>query len=270
MQVQSLHYYPVKALAGQSVSTWTLEPRGFRDDRRWMFVDERNNFMSQRKNPVFVHWSAAVEGDQLTISEIGGEGRVFVIDNARPTKAPDLPITLFEHAFPVAEVSSPVIVSLTEAMGIGGAKLVYMNEATHRKINPDYAREGEEVSLADGYPYLIVNSASLADFSDRVGQPLLMNRFRPNIVVSTDEAWVEDEWTGLSIGQQVFRLPKPCSRCRVITIDQETGEQDIRLLAQLAEFRKRDGKILFGVNAIWNPQEDGRISVGDSVRNVES
>jgi len=264
--VHSLHYYPIKSLAGHSVNSWELQPQGFKYDRRWMFVDQTHNFMSQRKNPQFVHWQAAVEGGDLVVTKRNDPTLSFRIEGFQTTVfGRRIGVSVWNDSFGAKLVKHRVVKELTEAMEIPGALLVYLDKDIRRPIDPRYATANEYVSFADGYPYLITNLASLQDFSNRVGEELAMNRFRPNIVVKTEQPWEEDQWKNLTIADQPFRLPKPCSRCKVITINQETGESRFELLGKLAEFRKVGNKILFGMNAIWEGQSPAEIKVGDKV-----
>lgn len=264
ISVQSLHYYPVKSLAGHSPQSWTLEKRGFKDDRRWMFVDTDGNFMSQRRYPQIVHWKASVDGNDLLITDRRDEQNTFRIAAANSPDRPHISVTLWNDKFEACWVDDPIVEELVVAMGISGARLVYMAEEQERPVDPEYAAKGDIVSLADGFPYLITNTASLADANEKMGEEMAMTRFRPNIVLKTDQAWAEDDWTALEIGNASFRTPKPCARCKLITVNQETGEQRIELLGELGRFRRVGRKILFGTNAIWDGGE-AVISVGDSV-----
>lgn len=62
-----------------------------------------------------------------------------------------------------------------------------------------------------------------ANGEDAVG----MERFRPNIVLDTDEPWAEDRWAAIEIGGIRFDLVKPCARCIMTTQDQTTGSRDV-------------------------------------------
>jgi len=96
-----------------------------------------------------------------------------------------------------------------------------------------------------------------------------MERFRPNIVVETDEPFVEDGWTEIAIGDAELALVKPCARCVVTTTDQETGAvaTDNEPLATLATFRRsvdrRTPGVLFGWNATVT--SGGNVFVGQPV-----
>jgi len=110
--------------------------------------------------------------------------------------------------------------------------------------------------------------------------PIPMNRFRPNVVVSGAEAFAEDRWLRIKIGETMFRVPKPCARCVTTTVDQSQGEFDgNEPLKTLATFRRprqvypdtfeaygfQGNEVLFATNLI--PENPGStISIGDDVQ----
>ena len=147
-------------------------------------------------------------------------------------------------------------------------RLVYMPDSAERRISPVYAKNNEIVSFADGYPLLIASEASLADLNARIvsngGQPVPMNRFRPNLVIAGCEAYAEDRLGEIVIGEAVFRAAKPCSRCQVTTTDQASG--DVRgpePLKTLTTYRDSANGVMFGMNLI--PVKCGTVRVGDLV-----
>jgi uncharacterized protein len=150
-------------------------------------------------------------------------------------------------------------------------RLVYMPESTRRSVPPAYAGFGQTVSFADAYPYLLVNESSLSDLNTRLIQPVPMDRFRPNIVISgSNAAWEEDHWRDLQIGTVHMRCVKTCARCVVITTNQQTGERSKEPLATLASYRKEKNRILFGMNTILVERKDAGqfIRVGDSCTTI--
>nr|WP_290934194.1 MOSC domain-containing protein [Haliscomenobacter sp.] len=46
--ITQLHIYPVKSLAGIALQEAKTTERGFEYDRRWMLIDENNQFLTQR------------------------------------------------------------------------------------------------------------------------------------------------------------------------------------------------------------------------------
>ncbi len=72
-----------------------------------------------------------------------------------------------------------------------------------------------------------------------------MNRFRPNLVVSGCNPFDEDNWKQIKIGSIFFHVVKPCSRCMMMTTDQETATRYKEPLRTLTRYRKFNGIIFF-------------------------
>src|SRR5262249_46221838 len=108
-------------------------------------------------------------------------------------------------------------------------------------------------------------TGSLKQLNAWMDKPLPMTRFRPNVVIETDEPFAEDAWLGrrLQIGGVVVRAVKPCGRCVVTTTDQETAEREREPLRTLARHRNFDQLLVFGMNLV--PDSVGPIAVGDEV-----
>jgi len=263
MHIHKLYRYPVKSLGGQAVDALQPEIRGFKDDRRWCFVDQRNNFMGQRRYASLTHFRAEIHGDELHFVRIEDDELVGAVAGAR-TGQNSRAVTVWDDTFNATLIEDEDLVAITEALGIPGARLLYMGDDVHRPVDPRYARAGEEVSFADGYPYLITTTGSLADLSARVGESLDERRFRPNIIIDHNVPFAEDDWKFLKIGKHAFRLPKPCARCIMITQHPDTGNRNPRILAELAAYRKEGRKVMFGMNACWEGGA-GKISRGDDV-----
>ncbi len=264
MKVAALWTYPVKSLAGQSLTEAELRGRGFADDRRWMLVDENGRFISQREHAHLARWQANVAGDDLLLRQID-TGVEIQIPNARAQTGTSIKVQIWQDEVDAYLVSTVPAEALKAAFGFP-CQLVYMAEDSSRAIDPRYAKAGEEVSFADGYPYLIATTGSLVAIEQERGAALDMRRFRPNIVVDHPEAFSEDNWKAITIGNQPFRLPKPCARCVVITIDPDTTVKDPEVFATLANLHSKNRKVLFGMNACWEGIMGGKIRVGDMVK----
>lgn len=264
MKIAALYRYPVKSLGGQSLAELRPEGRGFQDDRRWMFVEPNGLFISRRTNPKMAEFAAEIHGDELRFVRVADGEIVGAVAGAREgTKGKA--VTVWDDSFTATHIDRPEVPRIAETIGLPGAQLVYMAADDLRPIDPRYAKPAETVSFADGFPYLITNTASLEDLASRVGDPTLdIRRFRPNIVVEHHEAYAEDHWQTLTIGEHLFRLPKPCARCIMITQHPDTGERTPRIMGELAHYRKSGNKVLFGMNACWEGG-DGTIKVGGEV-----
>jgi uncharacterized protein YcbX len=261
--LSSLHVYPIKGCRGLAPAEWDVDEFGLRHDRRWMIVSLTGEYVTQREEPRLALICPALEHDKLVLRAPG---------------MPDLALPLVPAARDRVEVE--VSDELTEAVPLGheaahwlgrflGAlvRLVWMPDDVVRPTDPTYAT-GYRVSFADGFAFLLVSEASLADLNGRLAMPLPMNRFRPNLVVRGTEPFAEDGWRTLRVGALELDVVKPCGRCVVTTTDQDTGERGKEPLRTLASFRQQDGKVMFGQNLVH--RGTGRLATGMAVEVVAS
>ena len=133
-----------------------------------------------------------------------------------------------------------------------------------RPLDPAYARHGGRTGFADGFPFLVIGEASLADLNARLAIPLPMNRFRPNLVVAGSAPWAEDGWGNITVGGIPMEVVKHCARCVVTTTDQATGKRmGDEPLRTLATFRRHERGVMFGQNVVH--YGTGMLRVGDAV-----
>lgn len=163
-------------------------------------------------------------------------------------------------ALPLADEASNAW--LSTAIGRPAA-LAWMPPDVERPVNPRYARPDDRTSLTDGYPLHLIGSGSMADLNRRLARPLGVERFRPNVFVEGPAPYDEDEWAGIRIGACELRVVKPCPRCAVTTVDPATGHRGKEPLATLSSYRKREGGVMFGQNAVHDGA--GVLRVGDPV-----
>jgi uncharacterized protein len=138
-----------------------------------------------------------------------------------------------------------------------------MTDSEQRPVNPARAFAGDIVSFADGYPFLLISEASLEDLNARLEEPITMERFRPNIVITGTEPFAEDDYSEVWLGPISFRGVKRCDRCVITTIDPLTGERGGEPLRTLAKYRLEDQRVWFGMNLIHDGT--GTLRVGDPV-----
>jgi uncharacterized protein YcbX len=144
------------------------------------------------------------------------------------------------------------------------AHLVYMPDDVRRRPAVPFDLHSQLVSFADGFPYLLVAEESLADLNQRLAQPVELNRFRPNLVIAGATPCAEDNWRQLRIGKVLFRVIKPCTRCRVVNVDPATGEAGEEPLRTLTTYRQHQGSVVFGVNLV--AESEGTLKLGDAVQ----
>lgn len=124
------------------------------------------------------------------------------------------------------------------------------------------------LGFADGYPFLLINEASLHDLQQRCPAGVRMEQFRPNLVVSGASAWAEDSWSSLRIGEIIFDVPKPCSRCVFTTVSPQHGRkhpagEPLNTLQRFRSALDGSGDIDFGLNLV--ARSSGIVRAGDEV-----
>jgi uncharacterized protein len=262
--LSGLHVYPIKSCGGIAVDRWEVDERGLRHDRRWMLVDETGCFLSQRELPRMALIRTRIERDSLVVDAPGMPSLNV------PFRPPDGKLRLarvWDDPVESQMVSDATNQWFSEFLDVS-CKLVYLPDESVRPVDPTYGKAGDRVGLADGFPFLLISEASLADLNARLEHPVPMNRFRPNLVVGGCEPFAEDGWKMMRIGSITFRVVKPCARCVITTVDQGSAVTGKEPLRTLARFRKVGSKVLFGQNLIHDTT--GSLSVGDQLEVVRS
>ncbi|KAA0991387.1 MOSC domain-containing protein [Dyadobacter aurulentus] len=248
MHLSEIWIYPVKSLGGIRLSEAKMEERGLQLDRRWMIIDENNKFVTQRTLPKMALIDVYVTSEGLKILNRTEPDNAFTVPFQPVTSHPRT-VTIWDDVVEAVTVSNEADQWLSEQLGFP-AQLVKMPENTERKADPKYAKNGEIVSFADGYPFLIISEASLQELNTKLESEITMRRFRPNFVISGTRPFEEDQWKNVNIGAATFEIVKPCARCVLTTIDPQTAEKGPEPLKTLATFRKFNNKIMFGQNAV--------------------
>ena len=260
--VSALVSYPIKGCAGTPTGAATVTPTGLRHDRAWMVVDGDGVFRSQRNEPRLAVVRPSVLDGQLRVSAPGIED--LVLDVA--PEGPRRPVRVHNWDGIGADQGQSAADWFTEVLG-APSRLVGLPLGHHRTSNGEY--EGL-VTFADAHALLVTSLASLDGLNERIlakgAEPVPMDRFRPNIVISGwPEPHTEDQVRVMAIGDAEFGYAKVCVRCAVPMVDQDTGRragpEPIRSLAQYR--RDPGGGVTFGMKAVV--LRTGTISVGDEV-----
>jgi len=267
-ELHSIHVHPVKAFRGQAPRRAVVEPWGLAGDRRWVLIDAGGKVVTQRQQPRLAQAAAELMP--------GGGIRLFAPGRAPltvpvPEAAGTTTVDIFGNKVQAVLADDGAHVWCSRYLG-EDVRLLHMDDpATRRAVDPEFALPGETVSFADGYPLLLTTLASLDALNALIAQgdhaeegPLPMNRFRPNVVVSGTDAWAEDDWSRVAIGEVAFRVAKMCGRCVVTTTDQQTAERGREPLRTLGRHRRFGNQLVFGQNLV--PETPGTIGVGDPVR----
>jgi uncharacterized protein YcbX len=256
--LSGLSIYPLKSACGISLKTSVVDRFGLAQDRRWMLVDEQGDFLSQRRLPRLCLIRAELNVDGISLAAANMPALVLRTQDLSQTCR----VSVWGDICQVLDAGEEAAAWCSDFLG-QRCRLVYFPDDVDRQIDTAFARKGEFTAFSDGFPLLLISEASLDALNQRLQQPVGMDRFRPNLVVSGCDAFAEDDWKLIRIGQLELRIVKPCSRCIMPNINQASAEKLKEPLQTLASFRRHDNKVFFGQNVIANGV--GSIALGDRV-----
>lgn len=260
IKVSQLFYYPVKSLKGRSVERVQLDAFGPKWDRRFMLVDDTGRFITQRQCPKMNQIGAQVKDDQLQVSFEGLQKIVDLNDITSMTEFRE--VRVWDDTVNARMILTDMNAWLSRILE-RSVNLCFMDNTTHRQVDLDFAKVGDQTSFADGFPLLIVSEASIAFLSEKLQRDIHVERFRPNIVVSGCEAFAEDQWKTITINDIQFDIVKPCSRCVIPTLDLTNSEKQPDVMQVMLKYRKQGKHVMVGQNAIHSSQ--GWLTLGDEI-----
>ncbi len=246
MFVSQIFIYPIKSARGIRVAETPLDFSGPAKDRRWMLVDSEGVFLSQRKlprmaliHPRFDETDLVVTAPgmpPLVIPEWSGEGEW-------------IPVTIWRDRLILPHPNQIYSDWFSSFLGLN-CRLVYLPASVTRLVEPPFDSPEWRVSLADGYPLLLLTEASVDLLNSRLPSQVSVERFRPNVVISGTPPHEEDRWRRLQIGSVQLAIVKPCARCSIVLVDPETAALGTEPLRTLDGYRRETGKVMFAQNAL--------------------
>ena len=265
MSLSSIHsiiIYPIKSLGGINVSKISVEAPGLEYDRRFMLVDEHNNFITQRTRPELTRFQLHSKQDGFDVIDQSTQKSKFL--KFSPLVGFREEVQIWDDRVMADEVLEDWSAWFSEKLD-QNVRLFQLSSSSSRTINPSFQTENSKVSsFADSLPILLCSKASYDQFESLLDLPLDWRRFRPNIIVSNQTAFEEDTWHEISIGNEVKLFgAKPCARCQLINVNPNDGTSDSNILKTLAQIRKFDNKVYFGQQFV--PISLGEIKVGDTI-----
>lgn len=260
ISLSQLYIHPVKSMRGLALSHAQVATSGLAFDRIFMIAEPDGTFITARQYPQMVLFTPALLHDGLYLSAPDGTSAQVRFADFQPTPAAT---EVWGNHF-TALIAPDEINSWLSGFFSRPVQLRWVGEELTRRV-----KRYEEVplSFADGFPFLLTNEASLRDLQNRCPASVKMTQFRPNIVVTGVQAWDEDSWQVVRIGDVTFDVAKPCSRCIFTTVSPEKGRKHPsgEPLATLQSFRTAldNGDVDFGQNLI--ARNSGVIRVGDEL-----
>jgi uncharacterized protein len=220
--------------------------KGLQYDRRYMLAGADGVAMTQRQFPKMALFKTSIKNDQIHVAFQDETISFPAIPNPLGEK---VSAKVWDDNVNVVEPDRSYS-RWFSGMLETDCRLLFFPESNSRPVDEKFGMNGEHVSLADAYPILIIGEMSLADLNSKLEEPVFMNRFRPNFVFSGGSSFDEDKWKNFTIGDSKFTAVKPCSRCTLTTVNQETSERTAEPLKTLAGYRTQNNKVHFGQNVI--------------------
>lgn len=256
--VKEIYIYPIKSLAGISCKQAFAEEMGFENDRRWMLINAENLHITQREYPILSQFYPQISDGKISITFKDYKHEFSVHENL------DQPIDtkVWEDQSEVVEVNKASSKWFSEHLGFE-CKLVKIMKIGDRKHESSRLKETFNVSLADGYPYLLIGTESVDFLNEKLEDKITVLRFRPNIVISSQTPHEEDDFGVFKIGEVQFKNVKPCGRCIMVNNDPQKGIIKKEPLKTLSKYRNVNNSVLFGTNIV--SLNSGLIKVGDEI-----
>lgn len=260
--VTQLYIYPIKSLGAVSLSKAVVENEGLRGDRRFMLVDAQGKFITQRTRPELTRFVLEESLNGFFVKDVvTGLSKELCWE---PNVGDWVSVEIWEDQLQAREVMDDWSNWFSNALS-EEVKLVRITAEKPRVMKVKYQTElAKNTSFADSLPLLLVSSGSYTSLQEQLDEPVDQLRFRPNIIVSELESFVEDTWAEIKIGEVSLSGAKPCARCPLVNVDPLTGESDKKTLKALASFRTINHKVYFGQQFV--PISVGEITVGMEVQ----
>jgi len=252
-----LYVFPIKSCAGVEPASATLTATGLDLDRAWMLVDERDEFVTQREWPRLALVQPTLRSDDLVLRAPGMLALHVSLDAVEAPRR----VRIWNDEVAAFDMGDVAAQWFSDFAG-HRLRLVRFDPDQRRLSNRRWTGAVEaENAFSDGFPVLVVSSASLDSLNSRLrlqgAAPVDLRRFRPNLVLdgldAHGEDWLDEITFDTPDGRVRLRLVKPCTRCPVPNVDPSSGERGDQPGLVLASYRRdprMDGAVTFGMNAV--------------------
>ena len=287
-RIDRLFIYPVKSCAGIEMTDVVLYDTGLDLDRAWMVVDADGVFVSQREYPRMALIQPQIKRGELVLRAPGMLALHVSIDAVEAAAR----VEVWDDQVPAFDMGDIASQWFSDFLSLSAKGLPTANAPQFRlvRFDPDHNRLASKkwtsgadapVQFADGFPLLVISTASLDGLNDRLaasGQAAIrIERFRPNLVLSGVEAHDEDRLQHITISASdeknepvsVVLLPcKPCARCSIPNVNPADATTAPWVGDTLQTYRanaQMDGAVTFGIHAIIQSGVGASLRVGQTV-----
>lgn len=266
--ISDLIFYPVKSCRGIALEEATVHSSGMESDRRWMIVSDSGRYMTQRELPRMALIAPVFSARVLSLTAPG----VPALELSDLPDGSPIQVTVLGRRWSALDAGAGPAEWLSQYLD-RPVRLVRFDPRATRPVDPHLWKGnfGANVEFPDAFPLLLIARKSLDDLNSRLDAPLPMNRFRPNVVLEGLDAYAEDRIHELRAGTLRLQMARPCTRCKITTTDQMTGEvSDGEPLTTLKRYRWSSDLrgVMFGHYAVVAEGGGARLHRGQSLEIV--
>src|SRR5260370_2684740 len=144
LKLTEIWIYPVKSLGGIRVKSARVFGKGLEHDRRWMLIDEDNEFMSQRLYPRMALFKLSMTNGQFSINY---KSDSIILPLNHSIKNESIDARIWDDTVQVFEVSGEYNQWVSERLHIN-CRLVSFPQTTARPVGENDQVNHYHVSLA--------------------------------------------------------------------------------------------------------------------------
>ncbi|MFV0527006.1 MAG: MOSC domain-containing protein [Acidimicrobiales bacterium] len=221
--VSAIHLHPIKSCHRVEVIHATVGSTGLDGDRRWQLIGD-GGVLTQRRHPVLATIRPTPVDGGLSVTAPGRDP--LHVPDPDPTATPAPVPTLAGFPAFAVDAGDEAAAWFSAVLGVD-ARLVGLAAGAGVDLpDPINGLTGQPIAFGDLAPLVVAATASAAWLAERAVEPFGIERFRPNVVVATDQPFVEDTWDRFRIGAASANQIVAWPRCTVPQVDQETGERN--------------------------------------------
>ncbi|XP_063698410.1 mitochondrial amidoxime-reducing component 1-like [Culicoides brevitarsis] len=283
-EISDLYFFPIKSCGKLSTREVECTKMGIKQqflwDRSFMVIQESTNrFVTARQFPALVKLMPKIKNESiLTLSapnmeEIEVDIAKVVAKNevVKPGTWENVPMETLDCGDDVAKWLSMYILKEEKGLRLVFYPLDYPTKPVYeRSKNFPLATSEHTGALHDETSFMMINEASVEDLNKKVDFTVTPLTFRPNLVLKGPNAFDEDNFKWVKIGDEIImRVTQQCLRCAFTVIDPETGErrsdgQPLKALKEYRQFPEYGTSPVMGIH-LGLINGGGKIRVGDPV-----
>jgi len=259
--ITGIFVYPIKSCAGISLSDVICDSLGLQNDRNWLLLDSEDKVLTQRTASRMSLIQPGLDASgNLTLSGPGMTPLAVPPETSNTEKR----FELWQDSCVGQEQGEDANGWLSEFLKID-CRLIRSPSRFSRNSRYGKSEDLEtKVVYADCCPISIVSEESLLDLNKHLDEPAAMSRFRPSLVIRGLGAYGEESVTSCETSEVSLLSVKPCVRCAVVSVDQESGIlSGAEPLKTLSKLRNRANKVVFG--QYFTARHSGRLQVGSAL-----